>query len=93
MFRKNEGTLDRAVRLMGGASVIAVGLTVLDALDGSVLGLVVSAFGLWFMVTGAIGFCPLYVLLGIDTLPRRRTTALGPSEAPSVRRTRDHAIR
>lgn len=86
MFRVNEGPLDRAIRIVGGAALIAIGLTVLDALDGSVLGIVVSAFGLWFVLTGAIGFCPLYVLLGVDTLPRRRTTPLGPSGDPTIRR-------
>jgi uncharacterized membrane protein len=93
MFRVNEGPLDRAIRIVGGAALIAVGLTVLDALDGSVLGIVVSAFGLWLVITGAIGFCPLYVLLGIDTLPKRRTTSFGPIETPTVRRSRDHALR
>lgn len=93
MSRVNEGPLDRAIRIVGGAVAIALGLTLLDALDGSVLGIVVSAFGLWFVLTGAVGFCPLYVLLGIDTLPKKRRTTLGPAETPAVRRSRDHAIR
>lgn len=93
MFRRNEGPLDRAIRLVGGAALIAVGLTVLDGLDASVLGIVVSAFGLWFMVTGAIGFCPMYVLLGINTMPRRRPAAFRAIETPAVRRSGDHALR
>jgi hypothetical protein len=93
MFRRNEGPLDRAIRLVGGAALIAVGLSVLGGLDVSVLGIVVSAFGLWFMVTGAIGFCPMYVLFGISTVPRRRTAAFGAVETPPVRRSRDHAFR
>jgi hypothetical protein len=90
MFRKNEGPLDRGIRLVGGAALVALGLTVWDGLDGSVLGIVVAAFGAWFVVTGAIGFCPLYVLLGIDTLPRREVaTRFGsPFDVPATPRSR-----
>ena len=93
MLRVNEGALDRAIRIVGGAALIALGLTVLNALDGSVLGIVLAAFGGWFVLTGAVGFCPLYVLLGIDTLPKQRRTTFRSSEAPTVRRSRDHALR
>jgi hypothetical protein len=93
MFRVNEGPLDRAIRIVGGAVLLTLGLTVLDAFDGSGRGIIVSAFGGWFVLTGAIGFCPLYVLLGIDTLPRQSKTTLGSPQAPKVRRSPDHAIR
>jgi hypothetical protein len=91
MFRKNEGPLDRGIRLVGGAALIALGLTVWNGLDGSVLGIVVAAFGAWLLVTGAIGFCPLYVLLDIDTLPRREAAArVGtPFDVPATPRSRD----
>lgn len=93
MFRANEGPVDRAIRIVGGVALIALGLTLFDALDGSVFGIVVSAFGGWLVLTGAVGFCLLYVLLGIDTLPKERRTTFGPRETPIVRRSRDHAIR
>jgi hypothetical protein len=91
MFRKNEGPLDRGIRLVGGAALIALGLAVWNGLDGSVFGIVVAAFGAWFMLTGAIGSCPLYVLLGTDTLPRREAaTRFGtPFEVPATPRSRD----
>ena len=56
--------------------MIAVGLLPLEGLEASVAGVVVAAFGLWLIVTGAIGFCPLYVPLGINTLPKRDVTAV-----------------
>jgi hypothetical protein len=104
MFRKNEGPVDRAIRLVGGAVLIVIGLTVLDGLDGSVLGIVVAAFGGWFAATGAIGWCPLYVPFGISTLGtthgpfgiRLRTThrpRSSESEVPVVRRSRQDALR
>lgn len=75
MFQKNEGPADRSIRLVAGAVAIAVGLSVLGALEASVLGIVVAAFGLWLVITGAVGFCPLYVLLGISTVPKVRDTS------------------
>ncbi len=70
MFPKNEGPVDRAIRVVAGIVLIAVGLFPLGGLEVSALGIVVAAFGLWFIVTGAIGFCPLYVPFGFTTLSR-----------------------
>lgn len=106
MWKKNEGPVDRAIRLVAGALVIVIGLLVLEGLQGSALGLVASAFGLWFIVTGAIGVCPLYVPFGISTLGtkhgpfgiRLRTTH-GPaarsseSEVPVMRRSGQAALK
>lgn len=68
VWQRNVGLLDRAIRLSVGAVLVAVGLLLLGGLEASVVGIVVSAFGLWFVLTGAIGRCPLYVLLGITTV-------------------------
>ena len=76
MFQKNEGPVDRTIRVVAGILLIGVGLLVLGGLEASVAGVVVAAFGLWLIVTGAIGFCPLYVPLGINTLPKRDVTAV-----------------
>ena len=76
MFQKNEGPVDRTMRVVAGIVLIAVGLLPLEGLEASVAGVVVAAFGLWLIVTGAIGFCPLYVPLGINTLPKRDVTAV-----------------
>lgn len=71
MFAKNEGPADRAIRVVAGALLIAVGLVLLGGLEASVVGIVVAAFGLWVIVTGAIGVCPAYVPFGISTVPKR----------------------
>lgn len=68
VWQKNVGPLDRGIRLSVGALLTAVGLLLLGGLEASVVGMVVAAFGLWFMFTGSIWRCPLYVLLGITTL-------------------------
>lgn len=58
---RNEGTLDRTVRIVAG--LILIGL----AFTGTV-----GAWG-WIgivpVATGAVGYCPLYRVLGIRTCP------------------------
>ncbi len=56
---RNEGTLDRSVR-------VALGLVLLSLVfigPHSWLGLV----GVVPLLTGLVGFCPLYRLLGVST--------------------------
>jgi hypothetical protein len=74
MFAKNEGAADRTIRVVAGILLIAGGLLLLGGLEASVAGVVVAAFGLWLIVTGAIGVCPLYVPLGINTLHKQHAT-------------------
>jgi DUF2892 family protein len=61
----NEGSLDRSIRVALGIALLS--LTVVG--PKSMLGLV----GLVPLLTGVIGACPLYSVLGIRTcpLPRR----------------------
>jgi len=106
MFSKNEGPTDRTIRVVAGFVLIAVGLLVLGGVDASVAGIVVTALGGWFVATGAIGWCPLYVPFGISTLWTRhgpfgirlRTThhpaaPSSESDVPVVRRSRQDALR
>jgi len=57
----NEGTLDRAIRVVIGIALLS--LTVLG--PKSMWGLV----GLVPLATGILGFCPAYKILGISTCP------------------------
>jgi hypothetical protein len=61
---KNEGTLDRAVRIALGVALLS--LTTFG--PKSMLGLV----GVVPLATGLIGFCPLYRLVGLSTCPLAR---------------------
>jgi len=60
----NEGTIDRAVRIVLGLGLIS--LTFLG--PQSPLGFI----GLVPLATGLIGFCPLYKLIGFSTCPLPR---------------------
>lgn len=93
MIRKNEGRLDRAIRLVVGVAIFAAGLLLVGALDSNTIGLLMAAFGLWLVVTGAIGVCPLYIPFGFSTLrdDGRSAPRSAPFEAPVVAQRRDDA--
>jgi hypothetical protein len=62
-MKTNEGTIDRAVRVLAGLVLIALTLT--------------GTIGMWGWIgvvpiaTGLIGWCPAYTLLGINTCPMK----------------------
>ena len=66
---RNEGTADRIIRAIIGvvALVAAVAVGV-----GAVGGIVLLVLGGVLVVTGAVGFCPLYRVFGINTCPVRK---------------------
>lgn len=57
----NEGTIDRAIRIVLGLGLLS--LTVVG--PQSLLGLI----GLVPLATGLLGFCPIYKVLGLSTCP------------------------
>ena len=62
----NEGSLDRALRVTAGLILITLAATGTVGAWGYI--------GLVPLVTGAIGLCPLYSLLGINTCPAPQTS-------------------
>jgi hypothetical protein len=68
MFTRNEGTLDRILRLALATVLLPAGLFLLGGLQGNVLGLIATGFGVLALVTGITGLCPTYIPFGISTL-------------------------
>ena len=68
MLHRNEGPLDRVLRLIAGIVLVPLGLFVLSGVSGGILGLVVAAVGAIGLVTAATGFCPTYVLFHFSTI-------------------------
>lgn len=64
----NEGSLDRAIRVVAGLAVLSLTLVGPQTLWGLV--------GIVPLLTGVIGFCPAYRIFGISTCSIR---AGGPS--------------
>lgn len=66
---KNLGSVDRSIRVVIGIAL----LSLLAMLDGNArfLGLI----GLVPLLTAAVGYCPLYTIVGVRTCPLKRTVA------------------
>lgn len=60
---RNEGTVDRAVRVALGIVLLIVGFAVIGGTAGTVVGII----GLIPLLTGLVGWCPLYSVFKIDT--------------------------
>ena len=58
MFKVNEGTIDRVLRVALGVALIALALTK-DRMWAWI--------GVVPLLTGATGICPLYAIFGINT--------------------------
>jgi hypothetical protein len=58
-MKTNEGTVDRAVRILAGLVLIALTLTGTIGAWGWI--------GIVPIITGSLGWCPAYTLLGINT--------------------------
>ena len=63
-MQKNVGTIDRSVRALVGLGLLA--LFFFGGLQGA-LSIVVLVVGIVMLGTAAIGWCPPYSLLGINT--------------------------
>lgn len=67
MFKKNEGNLDRILRIVVG--LVLIGIYIANPGGTySWLGLI----GIIPLVTGLIGSCPLYTILGLNTCPMKK---------------------
>jgi len=63
---KNEGTLDRILRVVVGLAVLSLYVIGPQTLWGLV--------GLVPLLTGLLGFCPLYKILGLSTCPLKKSS-------------------
>lgn len=61
---KNMGSVDRALRLLAAAGIVALYIT--QQITGT-LAVVLGVVAVLFVVTSALGYCPLYVPLGLST--------------------------
>lgn len=61
ILARNEHTIDRAIRVIAGLAITSLAFVGPKTLWG--------LLGLIFVVTGLVGMCPIYRLLGINTCP------------------------
>lgn len=60
----NENGIDRGIRVALGLLMLAMGWS---GVVGDLWGVALRLFGWYPLVTGAIGWCPLYALFDLDT--------------------------
>jgi hypothetical protein len=60
---RNEGTLDRGLRILAGLVLISLVFIGPQTPWGWI--------GIVPLVTGLVGYCPLYTVLGINTCPMK----------------------
>ena len=65
----NEAGWDRIARVVLGVALLAIGFGVVGGTAGTVLG----AVGLIPLVTGLVGYCPIYSVLHMRTNHRNET--------------------
>ena len=67
MLNKNESLTDRRIRVILGFAFITIGYFFLTGVTQTI----VYGVGVIALITGVIGFCALYDLLGFSTLKRK----------------------
>ncbi len=63
-MKTNESNVDRIIRVVLGIALLVVGF---GGFIGGALGLVFKIVGALSLLTGVVGFCPLYALLKFKT--------------------------
>lgn len=66
-MKRNEGSIDRMVRLVLGAVAMILAFLILDAGSGAAGGVVLAVIGAILLFTGATGSCLLYLLFNFST--------------------------
>lgn len=64
MFKTNEGTIDRALRIFAGIALISLVFVGPQTPFGWI--------GAVPLFTGLVGWCPVYSLLGLNTCPMKK---------------------
>ncbi len=65
-MKKNMGNLDRIIRTV--VALVAAALYFTNVLTGTI-GIVALVVAVIFLLTSAVGFCPIYRLVGLSTCP------------------------
>ncbi len=65
---KNEGTIDRFLRVIAAAGLLGLAAAGIPAAPWVYVSVAVAAI---LAITGLVGFCPLYAVLRLSTKPVR----------------------
>jgi apolipoprotein N-acyltransferase len=68
-MKPNEGTIDRGLRVVLGIVALVAAFMWLGASSGTILGILAAVVGAVLLITGVVGFCPAYAIVGLKTCP------------------------
>jgi hypothetical protein len=66
-MKKNMGTIDRSIRV---ALAVAVGILYLAGQITGTAAIILGVLAVVFLLTSAVGVCPLYMAIGVSTLKK-----------------------
>jgi hypothetical protein len=66
-MKQNMGNMDRSIRV---ALAVAVGILYLAGQITGTAAIIAGVVAVVFLLTSAVGFCPLYMALGISTMKK-----------------------
>lgn len=67
-MKKNMGTIDRIIRVL---LAVVVGILYLTGNISGTAAILLGVFAVIFILTAAIGFCPLYLPFNLSTIGRK----------------------
>lgn len=67
-MKKNMGTIDRSIRVV--LAVVVGSLYLAGEITGTA-ATILGVFAVVFLLTSAVGFCPLYRALGVSTMKKQ----------------------
>ena len=70
-MKSNESGADRAVRVVLGIVALIASFMWLGVMDGNILGIIVAIVGVVMLLTGLVGFCPAYKVIGVSTCGKK----------------------
>ena len=66
-MKANESGVDRALRLVLGVVLLIASFMWLGVADATITGIIAAVIGAVLVLTGLVGFCPAYRLVGLST--------------------------
>ncbi|HET9136963.1 MAG TPA: DUF2892 domain-containing protein [Candidatus Kapabacteria bacterium] len=68
-MKKNMSSTDRLIRI----TLAILFFALYSSIVNGVLGIVLLIFGIAFLITSAIGFCPIYWIIHVSTLSSKKS--------------------
>ena len=68
-MKKNMGSIDRIIRFV---LAVLIGILYFSGQISGAAALILGIISIIFLLTGIISFCPLYTVLNIDTIGKKK---------------------